>query len=91
MGKWGGEGLYKIGVTRNLKNRYKAKRYRADIACLITVPAGMDMYEAEKKIHKLMWDQREGPPPGEVFRLTEKDIERLKSVELLPESIGAKK
>ena len=70
-------GMYKIGCTSDLNRRYDSKATRKKIVAIVPVPYGMNMYEAERQIHRLFANKRKGQ--AEAFDLTPEDIERCKS------------
>lgn len=72
VAKWS-DGQFKIGCTNNILSRYGSKRGRERVICMIPVPTGINMYEAEKRIHSLFSGKRTDYQ-SELFNLDEQDI-----------------
>lgn len=72
MEGWSSPELYKIGCTTNVCRRYNSKAMRAGIRAVIPVPDGLNIYEAERMVHRHFADKLVNG--FETFALTEEDV-----------------
>lgn len=72
---WGGPGIFKIGCTKNVKNRYHSKRGRAQIIHVVPVIHEDDLIIVERAIHRLFC--RRNLSGYETFQLTPEDLKLL--------------
>ncbi len=73
---WGGAGRYKIGCTKNIYKRYQATRSRLKIVAWIPISEGMNIFTAEREVHRMFEDFRE-IGCGEVFFLEASHVELI--------------
>lgn len=78
-----GQGIYKIGCTEHLRQRYQSSSMRASI--LFEIPVrGHNKFTVERAIHTLFAHRRLNER-AEAFRLTEEDLATLRQLSIAPD------
>ena len=74
-------GVYKIGCTWNLTTRYHGRSQLAEVVHVILVPESMDIFVAERMVHRF-FDRKRIDGYAELFDLSTEDLDLAKRLSI---------